>query len=89
MERKLLMVFALTFLVIMLFQPLMKKYGPQPPAQPASPQNGAESSATFFPEPHTTSSANLAGAWHCWHDGGAGDGASPVSTGYQRNGDGD
>jgi YidC/Oxa1 family membrane protein insertase len=38
MERKLLMVFALTFLVIMLFQPLMKKYGPQPPAQQASPQ---------------------------------------------------
>jgi YidC/Oxa1 family membrane protein insertase len=32
MERRLLVVFALTFLVIMLFQPLMKKYGPQPPA---------------------------------------------------------
>ncbi|MBI3644416.1 MAG: membrane protein insertase YidC [Acidobacteriales bacterium] len=32
MERKLLLVFALTFLVIMLFQPLLKKYGPQPPA---------------------------------------------------------
>src|SRR3984885_6346363 len=43
MERRLLIVFALTFLVIMLFQPLLKKYGPQPPAkqetaQPA-PQN--------------------------------------------------
>jgi YidC/Oxa1 family membrane protein insertase len=36
MERKLLVVFALTFLVIMLFQPLMKKYGPQPPAKPES-----------------------------------------------------
>ena len=37
MERKLLVVFALTFLVIMLFQPLLKKYGPQPPAaKPAS-----------------------------------------------------
>jgi YidC/Oxa1 family membrane protein insertase len=34
MERKLLLVFALTFLVIMLFQPLLKKYGPQPPANP-------------------------------------------------------
>src|ERR1700676_3754277 len=33
MERKLLLVFALTFLVIMLFQPLLKKYGPQPPAK--------------------------------------------------------
>ncbi len=33
MERRLLIVFALTFLVIMLFQPLMRKYGPQPPAK--------------------------------------------------------
>ena len=46
MERKLLLVFALTFLVIMLFQPLMKKFGPQPPAktesaQPATAQNAA------------------------------------------------
>ena len=38
MERKLLLVFALTFLIIMLFQPLMKKYGPQPPAKPESSQ---------------------------------------------------
>lgn len=34
MERRLLLVFVLTFLVIMLFQPLLKKYGPQPPATP-------------------------------------------------------
>ena len=33
MERKLLLVFALTFLVIMLFQPILKKYRPQPPAK--------------------------------------------------------
>jgi YidC/Oxa1 family membrane protein insertase len=38
MERRLLLVFALTFLIIMLFQPLLKKYGPQPPAKPESPQ---------------------------------------------------
>ena len=38
MERKLLLVFALTFLVIMLFQPLLKKYGPQPPARQENPQ---------------------------------------------------
>src|SRR5208282_171626 len=38
MERRLLVVFALTFLVIMLFQPLLKKYGPQPPAKRESPQ---------------------------------------------------
>jgi YidC/Oxa1 family membrane protein insertase len=36
MERRLLVVFALTFLVIMLFQPLLKKYGPQPPAKTQS-----------------------------------------------------
>src|SRR5271157_1866554 len=36
MERKLLVVFALTFLVIILFQPLLKKYGPQPPAKQES-----------------------------------------------------
>ena len=38
MERRLLVVFALTFLVIMLFQPLLKKYGPQSPAKPQSSQ---------------------------------------------------
>ena len=47
MERRLLIVFALTFLVIMLFQPLLKKYGPQPPAnqkiaQPAPAPNQAQ-----------------------------------------------
>src|ERR1039458_2333611 len=36
MDRRLLIVFALTFLVIMLFQPLLKKYGPQPPAKSAA-----------------------------------------------------
>jgi YidC/Oxa1 family membrane protein insertase len=36
MERRLLIVFALTFLVIMLFQPLLKKYGPQPAAKQES-----------------------------------------------------
>ena len=34
MDRKLLLVFALTFLVIVLFQPLLKKFGPQPPPEP-------------------------------------------------------
>jgi YidC/Oxa1 family membrane protein insertase len=37
-ERRLLLVFALTFLVIMLFQPILKKYMPQPPASPQSSQ---------------------------------------------------
>ena len=41
-ERRLLLVFALTFLVIMLFQPLMKKYGPkqpEPKPEASQPQN--------------------------------------------------
>jgi YidC/Oxa1 family membrane protein insertase len=41
MERKLLLVFALTFLVIMLFQPILKKYGPQPPAPAKTESAGA------------------------------------------------
>lgn len=40
MERRLLLVFVLTFLVIILFQPILKKYLPQPP-QPA-PQKEAQ-----------------------------------------------
>jgi YidC/Oxa1 family membrane protein insertase len=39
MERRLLLVFALTFLVIMLFQPLLKKFGPQPPETKPQKQN--------------------------------------------------
>ncbi len=51
MERRLLVVFALTFLVIMLFQPLLKKYGPQPPAKPESPQAAAQNQAQVPPQP--------------------------------------
>jgi YidC/Oxa1 family membrane protein insertase len=68
MERRLLVVFALTFLVIMLFQPLMKKYGPKPPAKTESaaelrppapaPAVAAPSSAQIVPP---TSSASAAG----------------------------
>ena len=47
MERRLLLVFALTFLVIILFQPLLKKYLPQPPAP--SPQNQAAVQAPAQP----------------------------------------
>ena len=36
LDRRLLVVFALTFLVMMLFQPLLKKYGPQPPTKQES-----------------------------------------------------
>ena len=49
-ERRLLLVFALTFLVILVFQPLLKKYLPQPPApatqnQPAAQMPSAQVSA--------------------------------------------
>jgi YidC/Oxa1 family membrane protein insertase len=50
MERRLLLVFALTFLIIMLFQPLLKKYGPQPPAKPENPP-GAVQNQTQLPSP--------------------------------------
>src|SRR5579863_3833145 len=72
MERKLLLVFALTFLVIMLFQPLLKKYGPQPPAtkpetaqqasSPSQPDTAAAPAETSEKEPASAqSSATLAG----------------------------
>ncbi|HLX83292.1 MAG TPA: membrane protein insertase YidC [Terriglobales bacterium] len=56
MERKLLLVFALTFLVIMLFQPLMKKYGPQPPAKTESAQQAPTQNQ---PQPATAAASNL------------------------------
>jgi YidC/Oxa1 family membrane protein insertase len=62
MERRLLIVFALTFLVIMLFQPLLKKYGTQPPAkqeitQPA-PQN--QTQAPIIPTPQSPAPTTVA-----------------------------
>jgi YidC/Oxa1 family membrane protein insertase len=43
MERRLLLVFVLTFLVIILFQPLLRKYGPQPPTKPQTQKQPAAS----------------------------------------------
>lgn len=53
MERRLLLVFALTFLVIVLFQPVLKKYLPQGPA-PAQ-QNQSQAQAP----PQAASASNL------------------------------
>ena len=53
MERRLLLVFALTFLVIILFQPLLKKYLPQP-AAPAP-----ESPVAAQPSPQTVAATGL------------------------------
>lgn len=64
MERKLLLVFALTFLVIMLFQPLLKKYGPQPPARQENPQavpNQAQVPSANSAASATQSSENASG----------------------------
>jgi YidC/Oxa1 family membrane protein insertase len=59
MERRLLVVFALTFLVIMLFQPLLKKYGPQPPAkQESAGQPGAAVPTQNAIQPTQVSTAN-------------------------------
>ena len=44
-----LIVFVLTFVVILLFQPLLKKYGPQPPAP--EPQKQAPQTQTTSPPP--------------------------------------
>jgi YidC/Oxa1 family membrane protein insertase len=54
MERRLLLVFALTFLVIILFQPLLKKYLPQPaapaPESPAAAQPSPQTVAATGPQ---------------------------------------
>jgi YidC/Oxa1 family membrane protein insertase len=39
MERRLLLVFAITFLIILASQPLLKKYGPKTPEMPPQTQN--------------------------------------------------
>ena len=53
MERRLLLVFALTFLVIILFQPLLKKYLPQSaapaPEAPVAAQPSGQPAATAAP----------------------------------------
>jgi YidC/Oxa1 family membrane protein insertase len=54
MERRLLLVFALTFLVIILFQPLLKKYLPQSaapaPEPPVAAQPSAQTPASSVPQ---------------------------------------
>ena len=49
MERRLLLVFALTFLVIILFQPLLKKYMPQTATPAPEPPAAAQPSAQPAP----------------------------------------
>src|SRR6202162_5413238 len=59
MECGLWVVFPWTFLVIMLFQPLLKKYGPQPPAkQESAGQPGAAVPTQNPIQPTHVSTAN-------------------------------
>jgi YidC/Oxa1 family membrane protein insertase len=45
-EKRLLLVFLLTFVVLIIFQPLLKKYMPQPPTAPAQKQSEPQSAAS-------------------------------------------
>jgi YidC/Oxa1 family membrane protein insertase len=62
MERRLLLVFALAFLAMILFQPLLKKYGGQPPQEEKKPQTTAANPPVSapprsLPSPAATSEA--------------------------------
>ena len=67
------MVFALTFLVIILFQPLLKKYGPQPPA-PVKTETSSQAAAAA-PVPTTAQVSAGTGSF-----GSAQDRLRPVTT---------
>ncbi len=54
-QKRLLIAFVLTFVVIILIQPLIKKYGPQPAAKPAEQQQAAP--AAPAPAPTSTPAA--------------------------------
>jgi YidC/Oxa1 family membrane protein insertase len=54
MERRLLLVFALTFLVIIASQPLIKKYLPQPPQPPKKEQQAQQQPAQSPPQAPAT-----------------------------------
>jgi len=54
MERRLLLVFALTFLVIVLFQPILKKYFPQATAPATAPAAQTHSQAQIAPQAATS-----------------------------------
>ncbi len=72
MERRLLIVFALTFLVIMLFQPLLKKYGPQPPAPRPQSSQAAQNQALPPTQPPAQLSSQPATATGAGTEKGAG-----------------
>ena len=56
-ERRLLLVFVLTFVVILAFQPLFKKYFPQPTTAPAQPTQSAAQTQPAMPASAGTANA--------------------------------
>ncbi len=60
MERRLLLVFALTFLVILAFQPLLKKYLPTPPPPEKQTQTQAQPQPAQPSNPPPTAQAHVA-----------------------------
>jgi YidC/Oxa1 family membrane protein insertase len=64
-EKRLLLVFLLTFVVLVIFQPLLKKYMPQPPAAPqkqSAPQQTAAATPTAGASAVSAASVPLASA---------------------------
>ena len=57
MERRLLLVFVLTFVVILIFQPVLKKYLPQAPATPSQEQKAAPPKGPQTAAPRAPSAA--------------------------------
>ena len=60
MEKRLLLVFALTFIVIILFQPILKKYFPQPPASTAPTQQASTGTTGSAPASGSVSAQSVA-----------------------------
>jgi len=60
MERRLLLVFALTFVVIVLFQPILKKYLPQ--SQAPTPSQQTQSKVQTAPQPASSNQVQAAQA---------------------------
>jgi YidC/Oxa1 family membrane protein insertase len=61
MERRLLLVFALTFLIILASQPLLKKYGPKAPEPPKQSENAPATAAPAETKEEPPATAPVAG----------------------------
>ncbi len=61
MERRLLLVFALTFLIILASQPLLKKYGPKTPEPPKQSENAPATAAPAETKEEPAATAPVAG----------------------------